>query len=123
MKASDESNQKFRGRYFQGLYIVIKADPRPYRVQPTVEHHLLQCSGGNELLLKMPTWDYDLMYRRSAVLRAVNDGHAEQGLLDALDNFHEETKKVEKTGKYMYLRLIFPEDVELSPHVSQHCPT
>ena len=70
----------------------------------------------------MPAIDYDLRFERDQVQARVKHSEPkkriEQGVVDALDNFHEKLAQETAEGrKYIQLRVQFPKPIQLSGEV------
>ena len=108
-------DSKFEGKEFDGFFVLARVDRRWYKDDSKHEHLTLTLTSDSELILKLPAWDYDLLYQRDEVAY-----QGEKDLTDALDNAHASMTKVVgdiDPRQYMYLKLQFKAPVKLSGDV------
>lgn len=103
-------NTKFAGKEYDGFYIIVHADRRFYQDDDKTEHITATLRSSNQVLLKIPSWDYDLLNSRDEIAKM---GVSKQGLLAAVDNSHTNGHD-SGARKYKYLLLNFKSPVVLS---------
>ena len=60
-------DSKWKGKHFDGFYILARVDPRWYKDDDQSEHYTCRLLSESELAVKVPSWDYDIMYNRDEV--------------------------------------------------------
>jgi len=126
LKAKDAfvglDDTQYEGRAYDGFYTLVKIDPRFFEEDPTKELYSLTLRGNNELLVKMPAWDYDLMNERDDLVAAIAKSKRSKGksiddkLLDAVDNATDGADESDARS-FVILNLQFSGGVHLSGEV------
>lgn len=114
---------KYEGNHYDGVTITLKVDPRFYwrsKEDKTKTHYQMSVFSDSELLLKIPSQDFDLYNNRDLLEMMVRFGQAPPELLHGLN--HADASYADRAGddefatnirKYIYLRLVFQEPVKL----------
>lgn len=109
---------KFDGKIYDGLYVLASVDRRLYKLDPNSEHITLTQYNSNTLILKTPTWAYDLLHETEEVEDLVNNRKVEQELLDALNNGQADMfKPAGELRKTVNLKMEFKSPIKLSGEV------
>lgn len=110
---------KFEGRFYDGAFILVEVDQRWFKTDKNTEHYTCTVYNKDELLLKVPSTDFDFLNDRDEVEKLVSRNKAPEELLDAIDHAHDQMliKAKNESWKYVYLRLKFKSPVELAGEV------
>lgn len=109
---------KFDGKIYDGLYVLAAVERRLYKLDPNSEHITLTQYNSNTLILKTPTWAYDLLHETEEVEDLVNNHKVEQELLDALNNGQADMfKPAGELRKTVNLKMEFKSPIKLSGEV------
>ena len=123
-------DSKWKGKHFDGFYILARVDPRWYKDDDQSEHYTCRLLSESELAVKVPSWDYDIMYNRDEVDDMTKESPpkwVEPGVLHAIDNAQSTTPEPDShQRKYLYYKLVFPSPIKLSGEVlhkgfEEHC--
>lgn len=101
---------KYKNRYYDGFYILVKVDKRHYaRTKGSgKDHYTCVVRSTNSLLLKVPAWDYSLLCERDIIESLVQFSCCEQELVNAIDDAHDKIDPEKDEKMYVYLELKFP---------------
>ena len=107
LEGTTNKNEKF-----SGYFIVIPVDIRWVLSDKSVECYKARVFTQNQILITMPSWDYDLLHNRDEFVGL--SPAADENLVDAMDDARHTFNDNRETRRFKHIMLDFPSDNVLS---------
>ena len=108
---------EYAGSLLHGYWIVLPMDPRWAMDDPRTVFYSasLNKSGGSEVHVKVPSFDYDLRHNRDAfVVSQDTEDFDVQAIDDMIYTYTKSSVQLQESRKWRYYTLSFPSDHKLS---------
>ena len=105
---------KYEGKFYDGICVLAEADGRLFKMDTSRELITLTQYNENTLILKAPTWNYDLFYQAEEIEAMEYRGKIEEELVAAINNAQD---GMPEARKYVNLKMEFKSPIKLSGEV------